>query len=215
MNLFFLHSILAIAVQPIAVILTPTNHVSIKGRIDNFSASKFISQINNLNTSTIHIYIDSPGGDVESGQKIAQYINFKKDTNRTILCIAWEAHSMAFNILQYCTHRYVLKDSKMMQHQMSAHNINGNIENINNYMKITNILYERLIADASKRIGLTPEDYRQKINNDWYLYGEDIVKNNVADAVISSIGCNYKLTEHDSTEVLSSKLAILSLCPLI
>ena len=197
------------------MILTPNNHVSIKGRIDDYKASRFISKINKLNTTNIYVYIDSPGGDVDSGQKIIQYINFKKDTNKTIMCIAWEAHSMAFNILQACTYRYVLQDSKMMQHQMSLKNVVGNIENINSYMQITNKMYDKLILDASKRIGLSVEAYRIKIMNDWYLYGSEIVENNVADAMISSVGCSKKLTDSDSLTTIVDNILTISDCPII
>ena len=187
MNLIFLYSVIAVTIQPISVILTPSNHVSIKGRIDRYMASQFVSKINNINTTNIYIYIDSPGGDVDSGQKILQYIQFKKDTNKTIMCVAWEAHSMAFNIFQSCNYRYVLPDSKLMQHQMSMKNLNGNIENLN----------------------------RAKIMNDWFLYGEDIVKNNVADAMISSVGCNSKLTASDSLTTIGDDILTISRCPIV
>ena len=215
MNLILISTLFSVVVEPVAVILTPNNHVSIKGRIDDYKASRFISKINKLNTTNIYVYIDSPGGDVDSGQKIIQYINFKKDTNKTIMCIAWEAHSMAFNILQACTYRYVLQDSKMMQHQMSLKNVVGNIENINSYMQITNKMYDKLILDASKRIGLSVEAYRIKIMNDWYLYGSEIVENNVADAMISSVGCSKKLTDSDSLTTIVDNILTISDCPII
>lgn len=215
MNLILISTLFSVVVEPVAVILTPNNHVSIKGRIDDYKASRFISKINKLNTTNIYVYIDSPGGDVDSGQKIIQYINFKKDTNKTIMCIAWEAHSMAFNILQACTYRYVLQDSKMMQHQMSLKNVVGNIENINSYMRITNKMYDKLILDASKRIGLSVEAYKIKIMNDWYLYGSEIVENNVADAMISSVGCSKKLTDSDSLTTLVDNILTISDCPII
>ena len=215
MNLILISTLFSVVVEPVAVILTPNNHVSIKGRIDDYKASRFISKINKLNTTNIYVYIDSPGGDVDSGQKIIQYINFKKDTNKTIMCIAWEAHSMAFNILQACTYRYVLQDSKMMQHQMSLKNLAGNIENINSYMQITNKIYDKLILDASKRIGLSVEAYKIKIMNDWYLYGSEIVENNVADAMISSVGCSKKLTDSDSLTTILDNILTISDCPII
>lgn len=215
MNLILISTLFSVVVEPVAVILTPNNHVSIKGRIDDYKASRFISKINKLNTTNIYVYIDSPGGDVDSGQKIIQYINFKKDTNKTIMCIAWEAHSMAFNILQACTYRYVLQDSKMMQHQMSLKNVVGNIENINSYMRITNKMYDKLILDASKRIGLSVEAYKIKIMNDWYLYGSEIVENNVADAMISSVGCSKKLTDSDSLTTILDNILTISDCPII
>tara|TARA_Y100000385_G_C13050968_1_gene619737 strand:- start:557 stop:1204 length:648 start_codon:yes stop_codon:yes gene_type:complete len=215
MNLVFITAILTTVVEPLAIILNQKNHVSLTGSINEHLASKFISKINNIETNIIYIYINSPGGDVSAGQKIIQYINFKKNTNKTIACIAWEAHSMAFNIMQFCTYRYVLKDSKMMQHQMSLSGLSGNIENINSYIKVTNKMYDSLIKDASARIGITPTEYKTKINNDWYLYGEEIVKNNVADIVISSIGCDSKLTKYDTTETINTKPVVISLCPLV
>lgn len=215
MNLVFLTSILSTVVQNITVILTPDNHVSIKGPIDEYSASRFISKINKIDENIIFVYFDSPGGDVASGQKMIQYINYKKHTNKTVACVVWTAHSMAFNILQYCTFRYVLPDSKMMQHQISSKNINGNIENINSYLKITNHLYDKLILDASKRIGISHKQFRENINNDWYLYGQDIVDNNVADVMISSIGCSPALTKSDSVLADGLQLTTISQCPLI
>ena len=105
----------------------------------------------------------------------------------------------------------------MMQHQMSFKNLDGNIENLNNYVKISNKLYDKLIEDASKRIGISVDIYRAKIMNDWFLYGEEIVKNNVADAMISSVGCSKKLTAHDSITTLGegTNLLTISLCPLV
>ena len=70
MNLILISTLFSVVVEPVAVILTPNNHVSIKGRIDDYKASRFISKINKLNTTNIYVYIDSPGGDVDSGQKI-------------------------------------------------------------------------------------------------------------------------------------------------
>ncbi len=215
MNLILISTLFSVVIEPVAVILTPNNHVSIKGRIDDYKASQFVSKINKLNTTNIYVYIDSPGGNVDAGQKMIQYINFKKDTNKTIMCIAWEAHSMAFNLFQACSYRYVLQDSKMMQHQMSLKNVVGNIENINSYMQITNKMYDKLILDASKRIGLSADEYKLKIMNDWFLYGEEIVQNNVADAMISSIGCNKKLTDSDSLTTIGTDILTISDCPII
>ena len=98
---------------------------------------------------------------------------------------------------------------------MSLKNVVGNIENINSYMQITNKMYDKLILDASKRIGLSADEYKLKIMNDWFLYGEEIVQNNVADAMISSIGCNKKLTDSDSLTTIGTDILTISDCPII
>ena len=108
-------------------------------------------------------------------------MNFKRESNHTLLCIARQADSMAFHIFQFCNHRYILQNSKMMQHQMSIHNLSGNIEQLMHYIQVSYKMYENLILQGSQRIGLSTAEYKKKINDDWYLYGEDIINNRVAD----------------------------------
>ena len=215
MNIFLLPILLISNTEMLSVELTPDNHVSIKGRIDDQMASKFISKINQINSTHIYIYIDSHGGSVDSGHKMIQYMNFKRESNHTLLCIAQQADSMAFHIFQFCNHRYILQNSKMMQHQMSIHNLSGNIEQLLHYIRVSYKMYENLILQGSQRIGLSTSEYKQKINDDWYLYGEDIIKNRVADAMISSIGCNQALTKGDSVIIVNDKIIRVSECPIV
>ena len=142
---FIVPLIMYATMHQLTIVLTPTNHVSIKGPIDESTSAKFISKMNKIKSNHIYIYIDSPGGSVDAGQRIIQYMNYKKDMNKTLLCITQQASSMAFHIFQYCTHRYILQDSKMMQHQMSIRELSGNIESLNNYMKVSNRIYDTLI----------------------------------------------------------------------
>ena len=51
--------------------------------------------------------------------------------------------------------------------------------------------------------------------NDWYLYGSEIVENNVADAMISSVGCSKKLTDSDSLTTIVDNILTISDCPII
>lgn len=212
MNLFLTKLALASIIN--SVTLTPTNHVSIKGQINSYSASKFISDINKLSAKYIYVYIDSPGGSVLDGQKIIQYIQYKKDNNSTIMCIAWEASSMAFHIFQYCSHRYVLKGSRLMQHPFSLYNLSGPIDNVYNYVNMIYNIYKELISDGSERLKITSQQYLDKINNDWHLFGKDIIENNAADSIISSIGCSKEMTENDMTINVLDSNYISSNCPI-
>lgn len=196
------------------ITLNLKNHVSIKGPIDSHTASSFINDIGKLNKTSIYIYIDSTGGSVHYGEKIIQYMEYKKHMNTSLICIAHHAYSMAFHIYQHCTYRTVVPSSTIMQHQMSI-KLDGTIEMSNNYIQLLNTINNKLIQMESKRLNITSIEYSQKIMNDWWLYGNDIILNKVADFMIHGIGCHKELME-DNKEVLSdSTLVILSKCPLI
>lgn len=212
MNLLLVN--FAATVLSTSITLTPTNHVSIKGTINSYSASKFISDINRVSTNYIYVYIDSPGGSVPDGQKIIQYMQYKIDNNSTILCIAWQASSMAFHIFQHCSHRYILKDSRLMQHPISLYNLSGQIENINNYIKMIYNIYNDLLITGSKRLLISPEQYLHNINNDWQLYGKAIIENNAADTILSSVGCSKDMTINDTPITVLDSQHISSLCPI-
>jgi ATP-dependent protease ClpP protease subunit len=213
MNLF-LFNVVITSVLSTSVTLTPDNHVSLKGPINSYTASKFISDINKVSTNHIYMYIDSPGGSVPDGHKIIQYMQYKIDNNSTILCIAWQASSMAFHIFQHCSHRYILKDSRLMQHPISLHNLSGQIENINNYIKMIYNIYNDLLITGSKRLLISPDQYLSNINNDWQLYGKAIIENNAADTILSSVGCSKDMAANDESTTVLGTLYISSACPI-
>jgi ATP-dependent protease ClpP protease subunit len=196
------------------ITLTARNHISIKGTIDSYTSSTFINDIEKINKTTIYIYIDSTGGSVHFGEKIIQYMEYKKHRNTTLICIAHHAYSMAFHIYQHCNYRTVVPSSTIMQHQMSL-KMDGQLENINNYIQLLNTINAKLIQMESTRLNITSIEYTQKIMNDWWLYGNDIVRNKVADFMIKGIGCHKELMADNSKAVSDSTLVILSKCPLV
>ena len=103
-----------------SIVLTTDNHLSVLGPIDDDLVNSAIenSALLNKNNNYTYIYLNSPGGSVVAGQKYINLINSLKRTKK-IMCISEFAASMAFHILQHCDYRYVLKTSKMMQHQIS------------------------------------------------------------------------------------------------
>ena len=74
--------------------------VTIKGEINPKSSSDFIMEINRIPSNQIVIYIQSPGGYVESGKEIINEINIQLKNGKDISCIADRAYSMAFIIFQ-------------------------------------------------------------------------------------------------------------------
>ena len=57
-----------------SVILNTTNHVVVRGTIDSDVASAFIYKLNTLANKNVIVYLDTPGGSVESGNKMLMEI---------------------------------------------------------------------------------------------------------------------------------------------
>lgn len=200
--------------ESLSVTLNEFNHVSIKGPITNLTASSFISNIEKLKTKHIYIYIDSTGGSVLDGEKIIQYIQFKKTNKHTILCIASHAYSMAFHIFQHCSTRFVIPTSVLMQHQMSL-TISGQLKNIKNYISMIDSINTKYIEYESQKLGLTAADFNNKIDTDWWMYSNDIIKNNAADLMLESVGCDKSLFKNNFKLDVNSVIYTVSDCPLV
>jgi len=148
--------------------------------------------ITNINTDTIYVYINSQGGSVDAGNLLINQLNYQKALNKTVECIAQKAYSMAFHLLQTCDKRFITPSSKVMQHQISLGGIDGPLENLLHYVDMIKNISNSMDTFTAKRINLSYNEYIAKVNNDWWLFGEDIITNNVADEMVY-VGCDAEL----------------------
>ncbi len=196
--------------------LTLTNHVVLRGVINEQSVSKFLLNLQNLNENNIYIYISSPGGSVLDGLQIVDQIQQLTKSGVQVNCIADMAMSMAFVILQSCPNRLVTSASVLMQHQMSF-GISGPIENVSSRMKFVKSLEEELTEMQSQRLNMTAKTFSDMIAHDWWLFGKEIFEYNVADSVIH-VKCDKELSENVIVETIYSMFGdiqeIYSACPL-
>lgn len=115
--------------------LKDNNFVSIRGKIDEDSASRFIYDIMKIKNDKIYIYLNTPGGSIMSGNTIIQTIESLKQSGKKLICIADHAYSMGFVIFQACPTRYIMPHSIIMQHQASLQ-LDGPIKNVKNMVKL-------------------------------------------------------------------------------
>ena len=113
------------------ITLNSTNHVVVRGTIDNDLASSFVYNLNSLENKDVFVYLDTPGGSVESGNKILTEIQ-----KYNLSCITDRAYSMGFVLLQGCTKRYIRQFGRIMQHQISygIQNEKGKIDSYANFI---------------------------------------------------------------------------------
>ena len=151
------------------------NNINIKGEINN----DLFLQLNKsqiTNNKYLYIYINSYGGNLIDGIDII-YLIKEFEKNKTVICIAEVAYSVAFTIFQSCNNRYVLYNSVLMQHEFVIINNNYDI----------NIIYSIIcyIRDIEAlRLNIKLNLYLEKIKNELWLFGQDIIDNNAADKLI-------------------------------
>lgn len=189
--------------------LNTTNVLSLKGVINDKTVNKFLYDFHlKQNKNNLYVFIDSVGGSVEDGYKIIT--EFKK---YNVSCIVDKAYSMAFAILQTCDKRYLLPHGKIMQHQISL-GIMNELAKIENYLKFISQIESELLKIQSEKIGISGEELKNRSTNEWWLFGNNAIKENCADKIVN-IECTNQLVKEKYTINDGMYDYIYSKCPLI
>ena len=163
------------------------NSLIIRGEINEETTKMFMNDLyNKKNKDNLYLYLETPGGSVMQGLKIISEIEKYK-----ISCIANTAYSMGFVILQYCDKRYITKHATIMQHQMS-YGVSGEKAKIESLVEYIKTISDELLDKQSSRIGINKREFEIKTYNDWWLYGENIIRHNCADKIVD-VYCSDEL----------------------
>ena len=201
--------------------LSKNNTVSLTKAVDDESISTVIAELyrihQNKNNANIYIYLDTPGGSVDAGNRLIETIEYLSHSNN-ISCVAHHAASMGFVILQSCPHRLGLKSSSLMQHQISTMMADEK-QRLKTYMKYMDSLEDELISLQARRIKMSNQQFRDVTYHNWWLTGKQALKYNVVDELVV-VGCDKSLLETTITanaSIIPGSVAIYtnSLCPLI
>jgi ATP-dependent Clp protease protease subunit len=200
---FYLFYLFALAFNQIysqqIITLKKNNFVSFNDTINIENVELWSKQMNKLTSNPFYIYINSPGGSVDAGLQFINNINWYIKQGKTVNCIVKSAYSMAFIILQNCSNRYVMSSSTLMQHQMSLGGLKGPLNNLMNYLEMIQSISNELDIIVSNRLGLSLEDYRNKIKTDWWLTGNSAIIQGVADEIVI-VGCDPELYDIQSVK---------------
>ena len=137
----------------------------------------------------VTLKIDSFGGSVVFGHDIIEEIKYLQANGTIVTCIADQAMSMGFTILQYCDLRYAYPDALIMQHM--PHNGNG-FENMvfrTEESKVQYAFFVRLHGeDEARRLGIPYSIYiRRYMYSKWYK-GKEACRDRVIDGIIDYNG---------------------------
>jgi ATP-dependent Clp protease protease subunit len=197
--------------------LKKDNFISLREPISQDSTARLLAKLNTIESKhdTLYLYINSPGGDVLAGLDIINYIKSLQQRNKKVVCIAHNAISMAFVVFQYCSLRYILYSSTLMQHQMYL-GLKGKLQEINSRMSYLNVLEAKLNKDQALRLNMSLPEFTQIIQNDWWLYGDSILDNKAADEIITFFCAFENYEETVLVNTLFGDVTIkYSACPLI
>jgi ATP-dependent protease ClpP protease subunit len=187
-------------------------------------SAKFIKLIIESQHKDLTVFIDSPGGSVFAGQDM---INAIQGTGKKVNCVINNAASMAFSFIQAaCGGRDITSYSVLLQHQMSTMIPEMTpIEKIKSIITMLDQINIIHMTISAKRMGLSLEQFKLNINNDWMLVGQNAIDKKAADRLVN-IRCSKDLVNSTYTKVVEgpklfgialepSKTFTFSSCPLI
>lgn len=173
------------------VTLTSSNHISLAGTVTDKSVRKWTRALGSCSADPMYLYINSPGGSVVAGHGFINALKHKQQGGQKIVCIAEFAASMAFAILQACPERAIMGHSIAMQHQMSLI-VGGSLGAARSRMALAEQMERSLVEMQAKRLNLSREEFVSRTQDDWWLYGRDIITEKVADTFVE-VGCGAGL----------------------
>lgn len=179
------------------ITLTETNHAALTGEVDDNAITDIILKIESSKEKTIYLFINSPGGSVLAGNRLIQYM---ATSDKSIICVAQIAISMAHQILQHCPHRIGTPDNVMMQHRMTA-GVQGNVDEMSGLNNVFRQMEIQLNTQSAKRVGVSLEEFFKKVNLNWWTYGPDSKAQGMIDA-ISHVKCAPSLYLKETSKVV-------------
>ncbi len=195
--------------KPKDISLTTKNSLLIRGQINEQTATDLIFDINKRqNKKKLILYLDTNGGSVDAGNKIINEIQ-----KYNISCVASKAISMGFVILQSCHRRFVTPMATLMQHQMS-YGVANEKAKVESYVNFIGQIGNHLEDMQAKRIGINPYEFKIRTFNDWWIFGDNAIKENCADRVVN-VKCTTELTNQTYNIEHGVLTFVFSKCPVI
>lgn len=181
------------------------NTLLVVGEVTETMSNTFIEELYASESDTVLVYIKSPGGSMDAGIKMVDYM---EKSGKTIICVAEFAASAAQSILQACTIRVGSTKYNGMQHRayipneykeagkrqlrMSGYTEEEIMKFINDLETAMRIVDDERIVKEAKRQGLTFEEFVDMFKPEVWFYHYDAVKRNNLDS-IGTITCTKEL----------------------
>jgi ATP-dependent Clp protease protease subunit len=164
--------------------------VMIFGPIDHNLSRSVCSQLLALSQAgndDIKIFINSPGGHVESGDSIYDFIKFVRPTVKVIGSGYVASAAALIFVSAKKQHRYCLPNTRFMIHQPSG-GIGGRTSDIEIQAAEIVKMKERLNQTIARETGQPVERVRRDAERDYWMSPEEAIAYGMVGSVIKSIG---------------------------
>lgn len=178
-----------ISLIPIETKLMGSRRIFIDGDIDEKMACEFTKKVIYLNeedrTKAIDVFINSRGGEINSGMLIYDVIQSSIAPIR-IFCIG-KAYSMAAILFASGNHgRYILPNGEVMIHEpLLGSQVSGSSSSIKSISDSLLETKDKMNKILAKHTGQKLSDVEKNTGYDHYLTSDEAVKFGIADEVIN------------------------------
>lgn len=177
------------------VTLNAKNTYIFRGAVSNETVAKaqmgLMKLSRNLSRdSVIYLVLDTPGGSIQAGNTLVDTIRGLPQKVKTITQFA---ASMGFYFVQALDERIITPSGVLMAHRAKVGGVSGEVpgEAVVRINMIMDIVREMEKVNAL-RIGVTLEDYQRVSRDEYWVSGEEAVRQGVADRV-AAIACDESL----------------------
>jgi ATP-dependent protease ClpP protease subunit len=202
---FLVSLLVSFSAQAKNIELTSYNHCTVATQVDfeSMQAAKLClaKQIakRKFTDYPLYLVLDTPGGSILEGLR---FIEWAKTVPNLHTVSIYAASMGAFTMQALPGKRYVLETSFVMFHRARG-TFKGQFEG--GELETQLILWKKIVRGmeqtSANRIGISLKSYKQKVVNEWWLYGRDSIKAGVADEVVT-VTCSAALMAETKTETL-------------
>lgn len=165
--------------------------------------------------SDIYVVLYTPGGSVSAGKLFFDTLNALPCNFHTITIFA---ASMGYQTVQNLGNRYILPSGILMSHRASIRGLSGEINGeLDQILKLIKENVKELDVTASKRVGITLDEYNKLIADELWMTGNQAVSTNHADKVVfAKCDKDFEGTYVEIIRFFGIELSVeFSNCPLV
>jgi ATP-dependent protease ClpP protease subunit len=190
------------------ITITDTNHLSLVGMV-NYTSAAIISKALE-NPEVKYLVINSGGGGLRAGYKIADAIKLRPD----VTCISVYAGSAAAYILQSCHNRLSLENTEILFHRMRRvfNGVSLTSDEILGHSKELEKLEIDFMTPQAKRIGLSFKTFYKLCTDTWVIKSGKAAKRlNVIDNVVT-VSCGKDLQDKATLYFSNIRYSLIPAC---
>ena len=147
-------------------------------------AESFVREINALDVSTLHVRINSPGGDVFTAR--AMQTALAQHPAAVIVHIDGLAASAATFLAMAATKVNISEGAFFMIHKSWAFTV-GNADELRTQASLMDVMDSNIANDYARRTGIDYQNVMQMMDDETWLSAEQAVDKGFADEIISTV----------------------------